>query len=288
MNSVGWQRFALTREAPATEWQATRTCHGVAGHPGACYPRAGFTLLEVIVSVGLLVMLAGFAFGFLWNLWLQRDRAEEWATWSSGAATLLERVERDMLGVIAGDEVVGAGIAGDANRLQLLTRGVAVMNADAQGALPDVIGCEVIYDEVAGTLRMRRWRPGLSGDGGGESEVVLTRVEKFRVRFFDGRGWVDSFDSLTAGRLPAAVEIAMWRGDPPLPDVTDSQVAPFNAWLAEEDEARMTAGGDSIGSADDSADSAAWDQPEWRVRAPDRLRVIVAPDGPSAGWRDER
>lgn len=290
MNRKRWQRFALVKEAPATDWQATRTRHGVAGYPRTIYPRAGFTLLEVIVSVGLLVMLAGFAFGFLWNLWVQRDRAEEWAAWSSGAATLLERIERDMLGVIAGDDVVGAGIAGDAARLRVLTRGVAVMDADSRGALPDVIGCEYTYDEVAGMLRMRRWRPGGSGgEGGGESDVVLTRVEKFRVRFFDGRGWVDSFDSLTAGRLPAAVEIAMWRGDPPPPEPTDA-VAPERETSGGSDSSTAS-GVDELTASNRLVDpplNQAWDTQPWRVRPPDRLRIIVAPDGPSAGWRDER
>lgn len=244
----------------------------------------GFTLLEVIVSVGLLVMLAGFAFGFLWNLWVQRDRAEDWAKWSGEAATMLERIERDMLGVIAGDAEIGAGLSGDSHRLRILSRGVSLVGFDTPGSLPDVMGSEYVFDEASGTISLRGWRPG-AGEAGDEVDTVMMRVEQFRIRFFDGREWVSSFDSLDVDRLPAAVEIALWRGEPQ----RDSERAD-DARLAEALRDR-SGGGDvlspPLGPPEDSlSHERSWDAQPWRIRPPDRLRVIVAPDGPMAGWRE--
>lgn len=244
--------------------------------------RRGFTLLEVVASIGLLLMLSGFMLGFVWNVWLHRDRAQAWARWSGEASALIERIERDLMGAVAGDAVVGAGIAGDKHRLRIISRGVGVEGLIERGAMPDMRAMEITYDERSGEVRIRSWTPTLDGQGGGESETVLSGVEVCRFRFFEGGAWRSSYDSLAAGRLPAAIEVALWRG-PPRPS-EDAMSREGSAGDADDMMGPGADAWDAFGPDETWADDPLMFVEPWRVRAPDRVRVIVVPDGPEAGW----
>jgi hypothetical protein len=85
-------------------------------------------------------------------------------------------------------------------------------------------------------------------------------VGDVRFRYHDGRGWRDRYDSLSADRLPMAIEIAVWFDVP-----EDSE-----------------AGGDEPFASDELDLEQADDAPEDDAREhrlPDRLRVIIVPGG---------
>ncbi len=173
--------------------------------------RRGFTLMEVLIVLGLLVLLSGSMFGFLWNLSQNRDRLIAMGKDEQAGGVVIERIENDLLcGVASGGGV--AGIEGDAARLRILTRGVwAPVEADgavAATALGDLQGTELTFN--GGTLKASRW---IGSGGSGEAEVVSGRIAGCRFRYFDGREWKESFDSQAVGRLPAAVEVSLWFGD---------------------------------------------------------------------------
>jgi prepilin-type N-terminal cleavage/methylation domain-containing protein len=82
------------------------------------------------------------------------------------------------------------------------------------------------------------------GKAPGNLETVATGIERLRFRYFNGTEWLDSFDSAATGDLPVAIEAALWFGTAP---------------------------------SDDNAESIE------HLRAPDRIRVMVVPDGPVTG-----
>jgi hypothetical protein len=110
----------------------------------------------------------------------------------------------------------------------------------SEADLTDLQGCEISV--AAGTLSARR----LSQSPGG-LEVIAEGVERVRFRYFDGREWLEKFDSAATGELPVAIEASLWFGEAP--------------------------------AASDPP------EPEEAPRAPDRTRVMVVPDGPVAAWK---
>lgn len=141
-----------------------------------------------------------------------------------------------------------AGVKGSSTSLVLLTRGVA-LPVEGESAAGDLQGSEYVFEGRA--LKARRW----AGDAAptGTLESVSPHVQAVRFSYFDGSAWKGSFDSAAADGLPVAIEIALWFGD----------AAP-----AESSDGSPRAG-----------------PPR---REPDRLRVIVVPDGPVAPWKEAR
>lgn len=211
-----------------------------------------FTLMEVMVALTLIGLLSGAVMGFLWSLASRQGALARAAAEAQGIDTLLDRLEGDLLGGLAGDPRLGAGIDGSAVRLRLLTRGVDV----GDGGAADLQ--EAVYSFSGGTLSLSR-RPVGPGAGGiaAEQHALATGLSRVRFRYFDGRSWKPSFNSGAVRRLPAAIEIEVWRGGR----------APAAA-------AEGASGGE--GAAATGAEA------EWPE--PDRSRVIIVPDGPEAAW----
>src|ERR1700752_5288669 len=91
--------------------------------------RRAFTLLEAVLVLGLVGLLAGSVYTFLWNLLAHRDALMRESSDARAAAAVVERMERDMLAGMVGDQTVGAGVAGDQRRLELLSRGGPALRA---------------------------------------------------------------------------------------------------------------------------------------------------------------
>lgn len=200
--------------------------------------RSAFTVMEVMLALALGAMLAGAVMGFVWRMSSQQRAIALAASDSQGADALLDRLEADLLGAIAGDARRGAGVQGSATRLQVLTRGVDL----GDGGASDLQ--RAVYEFIGPMMWLSR---GPAEAGAGERHALSARALRARFRYFDGRAWVLSFDSKSAGRLPAAIEVALWFepiGDP------DAPAAPL---------------------------------PE-RWPEPDRVRVMVIPDAPEAAW----
>lgn len=162
--------------------------------------RRGFTVMEVLLALGLGAMLAGAVTAFAWRVASSQRALGLAATDAQGADALLDRLESDLLGAIAGDARRGAGVQGSSTRLRVLTRGVDL----ADGGAADIQ--EAVYEFIGPMLWLAR---GPAGEPG-ERHALSTRALRARFRYFDGRTWGTSFDSAASGRLPAAVEVALW------------------------------------------------------------------------------
>ncbi|MHC4990737.1 MAG: prepilin-type N-terminal cleavage/methylation domain-containing protein, partial [Planctomycetota bacterium] len=172
-----------------------------------CHPRRGFSLLEVLIAIGLVIVLLGAMFAFMFDTLAARARALEHAGWQRAATTLIERVELDLMSCVVGDRVNGAGIDGDNTSLRILTRGVAAHLAAAGPGDPAVFGdlqqVEYRFEEDTGRLEARRMPAGARAGGNTPFAPLGGAVYKVRFRYHDSSGWRDSFDSLLQGELPA-------------------------------------------------------------------------------------
>jgi hypothetical protein len=233
--------------------------------------RRAFTLLEMVLGLALVAALLGAMIGFVWNLLDRRETLVRGARDVQAGCAIVERMESDLVAGLAGDGGMGAGVVGDATKLKLLSRGVwlAVEGSDAaRAAHRDLQGTEYAFDAASGKLTARRFS-GSSGQG--TMEVLSDRVHRVRLRYYDGRAWRTSFDSLREGGLPVAIEVAVW----------------FTG-LGNETTAVASKDGQkgSMDDADASKVESKDANQEKKWGEPDRLRVIVVPDGPEAGWKE--
>ena len=237
--------------------------------------RRGFTLMEVLIALAVLTLLGGSMLGFLWDLLDRRDALIRASVDGQAGSAALDRIEMDAVCAFAGDAGVGAGIAGTATSLRFLSRGVAIPLAAGETGAADLQRSEYSFDARAGVLRARRWT-GSTGET--ELEVVSDRVQRMRVRYFDGRGWAPSFDSLAAGGLPVAIEVALWFGEP----LAMAEQAAAGATPADAPEL------DAADAESEAGRSASGEAPPIPMREPDRVRLITIPDGPLTPWREAR
>jgi prepilin-type N-terminal cleavage/methylation domain-containing protein len=226
--------------------------------------RRGFTLIEVLLAIALIAMLSGSVFGFLWMLVGRQDLLHGRSLEAQAGGAFIERLESDVLCGLAGDDRAGAGVSGTTTNVKLLSRGVWLpASAGDQGG--DLQASEYVFDSAARELRGRRWPASQSAPA---FETISNHVERVRLRYFDGTAWQDSFDSLKSGGLPIAIEVGVWFGGAP------------------ESSGQSTTAAASGGQGTPDSKSAGTGQ--GTVREPDRLRVIVVPDGPVASWKETR
>ena len=183
--------------------------------------RRGFTLLEMLIALALTIGLLAAMFSFFWNLLATRERIIEETSRRRAVDTLIDHLEGDLLTALVGDRVSGAGIMGDETRIRVLSRGVPVRLAERGGAtgFADLERSEYRFEQSSRTLSARRRIVQSRGVSGAEDAASRTPpgfsplggvVHRVRFRYHDGESWAESFDSLSAGSLPRAIEIAIW------------------------------------------------------------------------------
>lgn len=238
--------------------------------------RRGFTLLEVLVSIALLLALLTALFGFLSNLFETRDRAQAHLATQRAAQSLIDRLEADALTCLVTDAAAGAGIDGQATSLRMLSRSVTVTalatSVDPSRALGDLVVTTCSFDEATGELRMSRGEPGQTGD-----EITLGgSVFRVRFRYLDGTSWVETFNSDQAGYLPRAIEVMVWFNPWPGEEPVDAAEIEAEAIMPDRSTFDGDAGFDETAFAE-ASDLDVFDDP-W----PDRARIIVIPDAEAA------
>jgi prepilin-type N-terminal cleavage/methylation domain-containing protein len=241
--------------------------------------RRAFTLLEVLIAIALTAALLSAMFGFLFNMLNARRQVLDLTARHRAAATLIERLEADLIACTAGDTAAGAGVRGDESSVLILSRGVAATLADRGAEDPnvfaDLLVSEFRFNEESKRLEARR---GVVNDSrSSRSEFYDLNASVFRVRFryHDGAGWRSSFDSSLTGAMPAAVEVAVWFDPWPgedWSDATEEQLIDDRLSGPE----RMTF--DAEGAFDEVEYGELSDIESFDEPIPDRVRVIVIPD----------
>ncbi len=234
-----------------------------------------------MLAIGLAMVLSGGVYAFMNNLMLRRDQTMAYVNQSQAAGAVIERLETDLFAalVAAGE---GAGIDGGATRLRVLTRGVTPPMLGDLTSVPlgDLQGSEFTLNRGSSELQGGRFEAGMSPE-----LDTIAKLDRLRFRYHDGRSWSSSFNSESAGSLPAAIEIAIWfhtGEDEPPPTELESRI---NTDEIEDEilEELMEEEAERLALLEEMEE-----QEERPIPAPDRLRVIVIPDGPvaqSAGGR---
>lgn len=233
-----------------------------------------------MLAISIVLVLAGVVYAFLFNLMNSRDRVVQFSDRSRVGVGMIETIERDLMTTLAGGSRFGPGLRGSATSLTLLSRNVTLpIETDSQTVLGDLQGVRFEWERSRGRLRASRWDV-LSGENA-MSEVISDDVEYLQFRYYDGRQWRGSFDSASAGRLPIAIEVAVWFGKVPQAEAPGSGGVPDGA------------GPEGQGSFDGTQRASPFDDSAWQdpveaeptapKRDPDRVRVMVVPDVPDAG-----
>lgn len=210
-----------------------------------------FTAVETLVAVALLVMLSAAIIGFLSDVQSQRERLAQLSEERLAGALVIGSVENASRSAVVRASG-GAGFVGDATTLAIAHRTLALDQPE-----PSI---DALHPERSFELAWDDERRVLSVNG----DPVTPRVERLIIRYHDRGAWRDRFDSAEANRLPSAVEIAMWFGEPAAPPAEPLETA--NA-----DEA---AGVTSSGAFDERP---AADEQRRAWGEPDRRRIIAIP-----------
>lgn len=250
------------------------------------------TLLELLIALGLTLALLGSLFAFFHNTIRSREDMLALTAKHRAAAVLIDRIENDLTFCIAGDSRHGAGVSGGATQLRILTRGVAAHLAERGtgdgAAFSDLQIAEYRFSTGSG-LRARREtaaaQPTAEAVDSGPTqtshrgfEPIADDLHRVRFRYHDGNDWRNAYDSQEEGRLPIAVEVAIWFDE--WPDSYADEDEPLDDELEREESAdreRMTF--DPTGTFDEVAWARRADRdPTFREPPPDRLRVFTILD----------
>ena len=222
-------------------------------------------------------------FGFFWDTLSARQRIIDETARRRAAATLIERLERDLMTCIVGDRAVGAGVKGDETSLRILTRSVPVrlaeQGASSGDAFCDLEFAEYRFDGPGGGILAGRTLARAGRTPRTDLFALGGEIHKVRFRYHDGDGWRETFDSLGADRLPGAIEVAIW----------------YDAWPGEESDDGFASEGaepielpqrltyDETAGFDEEAYAELSDMDLTDEPPPDRIRVIIVPDAATGG-----
>lgn len=244
-------------------------------------PARGFTLLEVLVALALLTLLLTAAATYLWQVQAGRAKLRTIAERSAATGTFFDRLEAELLAVVSGDRVLGAGFRGDGVSLALLTLAPSAGEVERGDVRGGMVSSVYRFDGGSGRLVVTR-RDALRAGSPAAERVLGEGLVRVRLRYYAsgaaGIGsWRGAFDSREAGGLPAAVEVAVWfvgsRAGETGGPAASAAGAGEGLSEPEAEAARLARGAER---ADESAE-------DEELPPPDRVRVIAIPGGGSGG-----
>ncbi len=174
--------------------------------------RRSFTLLEVLIALGLALALLSTIFSFYFDLLNTRERLLERADQFRAASTLIDRLEAELLVSIAGNRSLEAGVQGTNTSLTIASRSVAASLAQ-RGALDRAVYSDMqitTFQFVASAQRIELTRWAEIDDQTRTTETLTEQIAQLRFRYYDGSRWTDAYNSIDSDALPQAVEISIW------------------------------------------------------------------------------
>lgn len=182
---------------------------------------AGFTLLELLVAMSLMVVVAGSLYTSLHTGFTARRSAMAAVEPTSQAINAIELLKQDVVGVIPIDGALAESFIGtsgrsskgeDADSVAFFTTQVYADDGELVGGVGKIeLELQQDTDEGRENFRLVRkvTRNLLSPKGVDPEEQVLCRnVTSLNLRYFDGDSWLDTWDSTAdANSLPLAMEM---------------------------------------------------------------------------------
>ncbi|MFT5422442.1 MAG: prepilin-type N-terminal cleavage/methylation domain-containing protein [Phycisphaerales bacterium] len=180
--------------------------------------RRGFTLIEVLIAIGLLVLLAGLMANFGITLADRRDRITRVGTRVATVSAVFSQLDA----ALTAADVHGSGVRVSESSLTVTSRRVV-----ADPVLAEFDELSLRFDESGETLTASRSAAGFS--------LSIPGVQRVRFRAFDGSAWGD----FSGNTLPQAVEVGVWFAPPPSSDdatMDDAEFATADSAFEFEDE----------------------------------------------------
>ncbi|MEM9020150.1 MAG: type II secretion system protein GspJ [Planctomycetota bacterium] len=191
------------------------------------FPRAhGFTLLEVILATVVTAVISAALFASLSVAFGTKRTAEDQVAGRAQLRSAIETIRQDLIsvprptGLLAGpmigvDSLIGAGADGD--YLAYSTPAVVAV------AEPEADSIDSDYEQVVLFLaedpddpgyhllvRSATRNPLTTFEQPGEQRILARRVVSMSLRYYDGTGWTDQWDSTQLeDDLPLAVEVVL-------------------------------------------------------------------------------
>jgi type II secretory pathway pseudopilin PulG len=174
----------------------------------------GFTLLELIVALGMTVVIAGVVASSMYTTFQAKKSAEGAIKQAQEADPVSEMMGRDFAAALPPTGIFAGLFSADAGTVSFYASG-----GDTRSAVPGDIHKVEYYISVdqAETL-VRRVTTNLTPADGAEEppeELVLRNVKSMELAYFDGTNWADAWDS-TAQQdadgldvLPVAVKVTL-------------------------------------------------------------------------------
>lgn len=180
----------------------------------------GFTLLELLVATGMMAMLALSLYLSLGIAFRARETARAQTLEPRLATSALDVLERDFqslpppTGILAGPFIgYGVGIPGQESDALVFH---ALSGPDANDSTPLAEGIRRIELRVRtdqsppALVRLEQRNLLATAPPPPTAEVLIRGMKAFSLRYFDGTGWRDEWDSTLLGNmLPLAIEISI-------------------------------------------------------------------------------
>lgn len=173
----------------------------------AARPAGGFTLFEILVSVGLFGLLVFAMSSFLGDARRVRARVAADVERNLAVAAISGELAESIATCVT-DEA-GKGVRGTTTSIEVAFAGVPawrIGTPEPAAALGPLDTLSIRFDAADGRVEIGR-------DGAAPSRGPVA-FEAVRFRFLDRDGWRDEFDSTVEGRLPQAVELSIWFARP--------------------------------------------------------------------------
>ncbi|HLV60694.1 MAG TPA: type II secretion system protein GspJ [Fredinandcohnia sp.] len=189
----------------------------------------GFTLMELMISIGILAIIAGLVYGSFSPIWQAREEVEAQADRYHAIRLAMERMRRDLSMAFISDRYdykhfrerpthfVGEN-AGDRDRLRFTTFAHVRLYVDAKESDQAIVEYRIDADpeDRSSQALIRRVKPVIDDDPerGGTEMVLVSGVRGLNFEYWDveKEEWVDEWDTTDvawANRLPYRVRITL-------------------------------------------------------------------------------
>lgn len=220
--------------------------------------QTGFTLLELLVAMSLMVVAASCLYSALYTGFKAHRSANSAVEPTALAINAIELLKQDIKGVLPPTGVLAGAFVGvdsyglngvDSDSLEFFTTHVYAADDHPAGGLGKIeLALEEDTDEDREHYRLvRRVTSNLLPPRSVEpdDQVLCRNVKSLNLLYFDGEGWVDEWDSTAdANSLPLAIqidirivnELATAANVPQERRLLQSFPIPCGVWAKQEDE----------------------------------------------------
>jgi type II secretion system protein J len=173
----------------------------------------GFTLLEVIVAVGLSAFLLLIVYTTYFGINRTIDAASEEQEILESGRTFLDLIKQDLRGAISSrgypfrSEVMDSDSDQSYSTLEFVTASSINTQLPGLSKVAYVLMASPQGEKAMVRIETKDTRTDLRKTG--TAFEVSRMIVSFRLSFYDGTGWVEDWDSGTDGILPKQVKISV-------------------------------------------------------------------------------